>query len=104
MWPEVPFAKWCWRRFSLPASQWVPRREKSPRCLSTIMALTVLWLNPIWRPSAILGKLSFLFFTSHGLVIPLMLLILVRRIHFDIIITIGGHLQLERSRTFCYIN
>ena len=32
-WPIDPFAKLCWRSFSLEISQWIPRHEKSPRCL-----------------------------------------------------------------------
>src|SRR5688572_627 len=82
MWPEDPFAKWCWGSFSLPLSQWVPWHEKSPRCSSGMTPRMTLWPNPIWPPSAILENSSYLFLTVYARVIHLMLLISVCRIHF----------------------
>src|SRR6218665_3289241 len=49
--------------------------------LGLIFMLTYV-SNPIWRPSAILEKSSSLILTPFAHVIPLMLLMLVCRIHF----------------------
>src|SRR6218665_2287425 len=61
--------------------------------------------NPIWRPSAILEKSSSLFLTPFSRVIPLILLILVCRIHFRcyFIIGVNTHAYLLTKSNFGHI-
>ena len=77
-----PVAKRCWRSFSLEISQWVPRHEKSPRCLLGTPPRMASWPNQIWPLPSIMNTLFCLLFRVYASVIPLIQLMLVRWIHF----------------------
>ena len=60
-----PFTLKGYRGFSIELSLWVPKDEKSRRCLPGNMVLNFLQPNPIWPPSAKLRIIPFSLFAIY---------------------------------------